>query len=199
MGAHLQRARSRVAHLSPHRGPPPFCPHIEAALGTVVRTARCAAAAPPVAGADPPPRWTLRRLVGWVHERFGLRCCRETIRAALHRLDLSWKKAKTLLGRADSAKRQAFVGQVQDLLAGAQRDRYLLVSIRTPISVMAGRRVASASGSPPTHRACRPSSPSMGSISTTKGRCGCGRTHAPTGRTPSKLSGACAPNGSTAR
>jgi transposase len=62
-----------------------------------------------------------------VHERFGRRCCRETIRAALHRLDLSWKKTKTLLGRADSAKRQAFVGQVQDLLAGAQRDHYLLV------------------------------------------------------------------------
>src|ERR1700757_2963602 len=82
---------------------------------------------PPIAGADPPPRWTLRRLVGWVRERFGLRCCRETIRAALHRLDLSWKKAKKLLGRADSAKRQAFVGQVQDLLAGAQRDHYLLV------------------------------------------------------------------------
>jgi hypothetical protein len=62
-----------------------------------------------------------------VRERFGLRCCRETIRAALHRLELSWKKAKKLLGRADSAKRQAFVGQVQDLLAGAQPDRYLLV------------------------------------------------------------------------
>jgi hypothetical protein len=27
--------------------------------------------------------------------------CRETIRAALHRLALSWKKAKKLLGRAD--------------------------------------------------------------------------------------------------
>jgi hypothetical protein len=43
----------------------------------------------------------LRRLVGWVRERFGLVCCRETIRAALHRLKLSWKKAKKLLGRAD--------------------------------------------------------------------------------------------------
>src|ERR1700739_710486 len=112
------------ATVHPHRI---FCPHIEAALGTVVHTARCAAAAPPVAGADTPPRWTLRRLVGWVRERFGLRCCRETIRAALHRLDLSWKKTKKLLGRAASAKRQAFVGQVQDLLAGAQRDHYLLV------------------------------------------------------------------------
>jgi transposase len=29
-----------------------------------------------------------------VRERFGRICCRETIRAALHRSGLSWKKAK---------------------------------------------------------------------------------------------------------
>jgi len=62
-----------------------------------------------------------------VRERFGRTCCRETIRAALHRLGLSWKKAKKLLGRADPQRRQAFVEQIQDLLAGAQRDRHLLV------------------------------------------------------------------------
>ena len=69
----------------------------------------------------------LRRLVGWVREKFGRSCCRETIRAALHRLKLSWKKAKKLLGRADPERRQAFVERIQDLLAGAQRDRHLLV------------------------------------------------------------------------
>src|SRR5215213_7528434 len=73
-----------------------------------------------------PPR-TLRRLVGWVRERFGLRCCRETIRAALHRRKLSWKKAKKLLGRADPERRQAFVERLQGVLDGAQRDRHLLV------------------------------------------------------------------------
>ena len=46
---------------------------------------------------------------------------------ALHRLELSWKKARKLLGRADPQRRQAFVEQVQDLLAGAQRDRHRLV------------------------------------------------------------------------
>jgi hypothetical protein len=60
-----------------------------------------------------------------VRERFGRTCCRETIRAALHRLGLSWKKK--LLGRADPQRRQAFVEQIQDLLAGAQRDRHRLV------------------------------------------------------------------------
>ena len=92
-----------------------------------MRAAQGAAAAPPVDGADPPPRFTLKRLVAFVRERFGLSVCRETIRAALHRLALSWKKAKKLLGRADPEQRQAFIDRLPDLLAGAQRDRHLLV------------------------------------------------------------------------
>src|SRR6185436_10862896 len=78
-------------------------------------------------GADPAPRWTLKRLALFVRERFGLRCCRETIRAALHRRKLSWTKAKKLLGRADPERRQAFVEQLQDVLAGAHRDRHRVV------------------------------------------------------------------------
>jgi len=69
----------------------------------------------------------LRRLVGWVREAFGRSCCRETIRAALHRLELSWKKAKKLLGRADPQRRLAFVERARDLPADAQRERHLLV------------------------------------------------------------------------
>ena len=71
----------------------------------------------------------MRRLVGWVRKRFGLRCCRETIRAALHRRKLSWKKAKKLLGRADPERRQAFLGQLQGVLEGAQRDRPRVVYV----------------------------------------------------------------------
>jgi transposase len=108
-------------------GRPPLCPRIEAGLGEAIRAAQRTAVAPPVAGADPAPRWTLKRLVSWVREQFGTTCCRETIRAALHRLDLSWKKAKKLLGRADPVRRQAFVEQLQDVLAGACRDRHRLV------------------------------------------------------------------------
>jgi transposase len=66
-------------------------------------------------------------LAGWVRERFGSTCCRETIRTALHRLDLSWKKAKKLLGRACPVRRQIFVEQLQSVLAAAQRDQHLLV------------------------------------------------------------------------
>ena len=71
----------------------------------------------------------MRRLVHWVRERFGLRCCRETIRAVLHRRKLSWKKAKKLLGRADPERRQAFIEQLQSVLEGAQRDRHLVVYV----------------------------------------------------------------------
>jgi transposase len=64
-----------------------------------------------------------------VRERFGRRCCRETIRIALHRRKLSWKKAKKLLGRADPERRQAFVERLRDVLAGAQRERHLVVYV----------------------------------------------------------------------
>jgi transposase len=66
-------------------------------------------------------------LVGWVRARFGHACCRETIRAALHRLDLSWQKARKLLGRADPERRQRFIKQLRPLLDEAQWDRHQLV------------------------------------------------------------------------
>jgi len=62
-----------------------------------------------------------------VQARFGRLCCRETIRAALHRLGLSWQKAKKLLGRAHPGRRAAFIEQVRPLLDGAGRDRHQLV------------------------------------------------------------------------
>ena len=108
---------------------PFFCPRREAELGEVVCAAQRTAATRPIEGADPAPRWTLRRLVHWARERFGLVCCRETIRAALHRLKLSWKKAKKLLGRACPERRQAFIERVRDLIAGAQREQHLLVYV----------------------------------------------------------------------
>src|SRR4051794_33646214 len=99
-----------------------------AALRDAVCAAQRTAATPPREGADPAPRWTLKRLVLFVRERLARRCCRETIRAALHRRKLSWTKAKKLLGRADPERREVFVEQLRDVLAGAQRDRHLLVA-----------------------------------------------------------------------
>ncbi len=44
--------------------------------------------------------------------QFARRCCRETIRQALHRLNLSWKKARKLLGRGKPEQREAFIAQL---------------------------------------------------------------------------------------
>jgi transposase len=93
----------------------------------VVQDAQAAAARPPTVGEAPPPRWTLGRLVQWVYQEFGRLYCRETLRAALHRLKLSWNKAKKLLGRADSARRQAFLEHLEPVLGGATRDQHRLV------------------------------------------------------------------------
>src|SRR3954452_12642781 len=119
--------RGRVLSRSAAPAADPLCAKIAAALREAVCAAQRTAATPPREGADPAPRSTLKRLVRSVRERFGRRCCRETIRAVLHPRKLSWKKAKKLRGRADPERRQAFVEQLQGVLDGAQRDQHLLV------------------------------------------------------------------------
>src|SRR5215207_1331954 len=61
------RALTRLRSAAP--AVDPLCAQIQAGLGEVVHTAQRTAATPPVVGADPAPRWTLHRLVGWVRER----------------------------------------------------------------------------------------------------------------------------------
>src|SRR4051795_1403847 len=85
--------RSLIRSRSAAPAADPLCAKIAAALREAVCAAQRTAATPPREGADPAPRWTLKRLVLSVRERFGRRCCRETIRTALHRLTLSWKHA----------------------------------------------------------------------------------------------------------
>lgn len=126
MDSPLSRGRPGGAGLSAQRRPPPFCAALEGALDGIIREAVAAAAAPPGETA-PPPRWTLKRLAAWIQERFGRALSRETVRRALKRLGLSWKKAKKLLGRADPERREAFVEQIQGLLKGALEGTHCLV------------------------------------------------------------------------
>jgi transposase len=65
----------------------------------------------------------------WLRTHLSHCCCRETIRQALLRLKMSWKKAKKLLSKADPVKRAAFVEQIQTLLKQANNDELLLVYI----------------------------------------------------------------------
>lgn len=74
-------------------------------------------------------RWTLKRLVHWCKERWGIVCSRETVRRVLKRRNLSWKKAKKLLNRADPKKRQKYLDALQPLLNQATRQEKLLIYI----------------------------------------------------------------------
>ena len=58
----------------------------------------------------------------WVEQRFGRRVCRETIRAALHRLKLSWKKSCSAAPTRPSGR-----PSWSACSRGAARDRHLLV------------------------------------------------------------------------
>lgn len=84
--------------------------------------------------ATPPPptrarRWTLALLRDWLELQFGVSLSKETIRQALLRLNLSWKKARKLLARAQRAPRQAYLDEVAPLLAAAQRGELTLAYI----------------------------------------------------------------------
>jgi hypothetical protein len=65
----------------------------------------------------------------WVKEKFGIDCCRETVRKTLKGLGLSWKRARKLLNKANTDKRLAFLDTLKDLLNKALHDQHLLVYI----------------------------------------------------------------------
>lgn len=75
------------------------------------------------------PRWTLKRLAHWCKEKWGVSCSRETVRRALKRHNLSWKKAKKLLNRADPEKRKKYLDSLKPLLRQATRQEKLLIYI----------------------------------------------------------------------
>ena len=72
-------------------------------------------------------RWTVDRLRGWIRQEFGLECSNETVRRALKRLGLSWKKARKLLAKACTQARRQFLVDFRDLVRQANDGRLLLV------------------------------------------------------------------------
>ena len=72
-------------------------------------------------------RWTLERLRRWIQQEFGLGCSNETVRRALKRLGLSWKKARKLLAKACTQARRQFLEDFQGLVRQAHDGHILLV------------------------------------------------------------------------
>lgn len=100
------------------------------ALDNVIREALTIAATPPQKREQSPlPRWTLKRLVAWVKDKFNIDCCRDTLRKVLKALGFSWKKARKLLNKANPGKRAAFLEKLDGLLDDALHQRCLLVYI----------------------------------------------------------------------
>lgn len=85
---------------------------------------------PSTATPAPTGGWTLKKLAAWLEGQFHRTFSRETIRRALKRLHLSWKKGKKLLNRADPEKRQLYLDELKGLLGEATiSDDLLLVYI----------------------------------------------------------------------
>lgn len=131
VGPSLQSGWARSVAISAHGWPsPPLPVDARTAVDQAIRTSLEVAATPPQARKTAPlPRWTLKRLVAWVRQKFGIDCCRETLRQVLKDLGFSWKKARKLLNKADPKKRAAFLEQLDGLLKDALEQRCLLVYI----------------------------------------------------------------------
>jgi len=97
--------------------------------GQIEQALKAAAIPPQKRKEIPQPRWTVKRLVQWVKERWGIDCSRETLRKTLKRLGLSWKKARKLLNKADPLKRAAYLKTLKELLNQALHEQCLLVYV----------------------------------------------------------------------
>ena len=101
---------------------------VKGGVDQIIRQALAVAATPPQQRSEEPvPRWTLKRLVGWVKETFAIDCSRETLRKLLKRLGFSWKKARKLLNKASSDQRGAFLKTLEKLLDDALHEWCLVV------------------------------------------------------------------------
>lgn len=83
----------------------------------------------PVDGGRPAwKRWTTPTIRTRIEKAFGVDVCKETVRRVLHKLGLSWKKAKKLLAKADPDKRRAFVADIRALLDRVTHDESLVLA-----------------------------------------------------------------------
>ena len=73
------------------------------------------------------PRWTIRRFVDYLNEKYNFKCCRETCRNALKKLGFSWKKARKLLNKANKEARINFVKKLKSLLKKATSDEQQII------------------------------------------------------------------------
>ena len=109
---------------------PSSCEAVKKALAHQIKEALFRAALPPQKRKTKPiPRWTLKKLVQSIQQKWKINCCRETVRKALKKMSFSWKKAKKLLNKASKVKRDEFLQKITELLNDALHQRHLLLYI----------------------------------------------------------------------
>lgn len=110
--------------------PPFFEETVRTEIGNqIIEALNLAATAPQTREVKAKPRWTLKRLVVWIKQKWKIDCCRETLRKTLKEMGFSCKKAKKLLNKASFAKREEFIEQITTLLDEALHQRHLLIYI----------------------------------------------------------------------
>ena len=65
----------------------------------------------PAAHGLPGHNWSVKKLKQWACQALGLLAGRNTLRRVLRQADLTWKKVKKLLGKANPEKRAAHIGR----------------------------------------------------------------------------------------
>ena len=99
-------------------------------IGNQIKEALKIAALPPQERKTKPiPRWTLKRFIQWIKQKWEIDCCRETVRKTLKQMGFSWKKAKKLLNKGNTAKRAQFLEKITGLLDDALHQKRLLIYI----------------------------------------------------------------------
>src|SRR5262249_39193053 len=124
LGPPVQPARPRRLELPPQRRSlPPFTDQqVKQIVDTVENT-------DPAQQGLPGHNWTLKKLKQWVFQTFGLLAGRNTIRRVLRRADLTWKKVKKLLGKANPQKRAAHVQELLKLFARVCGGEVILIYV----------------------------------------------------------------------
>ena len=83
----------------------------------------------PAAHGLPGHNWSVKKLKQWACQALGLLAGRNTLRRVLRQADLTWKKVKKLLGKANPEKRAAHVQQLLQLFTRVCDGEALLIYV----------------------------------------------------------------------
>lgn len=122
LGPALQRRWAGRPGVPPDRRTrPPFAP------AQVEQIAHAVEQTEPADHQLPGHTWTLKKLAAWVRQTLGRTAARATLGALLRAADITWKKVKKLLGKANPEARAAHVERLGGLFDQCRRGEIVLI------------------------------------------------------------------------